>query len=398
MKIIELLKQFAPKKFTTIALGIFVVAVMVFFGRIVEFVDNSEIVIIQSVFTGEITIHTTPGPAFQNFGNATHYKKSDQFWFSKNGDEGNKEDQSIKIRFNDGGHANISGSVRWYMPTDDKAILRLHTDFGSLEAIEQQLIRQVVTKSVYMTGPLMSSKESSAEKRNDLLSFIEDQSINGVYRTVQKEVKVHDDLMNTDKTITVVKIVEKNNLPVRQEVSTITTYNITLKGLALNSIDYDSEVENQIRVQQQAYMQVQTAIANSKKAEQDAITTELQGKASAAKAKWEQEVIKAQAITQAQQQKEVAALEAETAILQASKVRTEADAESYKNLKMVKAGLTPQQKAQFIKDTKIGVAAALANITLPTTYMGGGNGSGKQASLLESILGVKLLEDSKKGQ
>ena len=76
----------------------------------------------------------------------------------------------------------------------------------------------------------------------------------------------------------------------------------------MNSIDYDVEVENQIKVQQQAYMQVQTAIANSKKAEQDAITTELQGKAAAAKAKWEQEVIKAQAITQAQQEKEVAEL------------------------------------------------------------------------------------------
>ncbi len=395
MKFITFLKNILPQKVTTIVIGALVIITLLFIGRIVEFVDNSAIVIIQSVFTGDITIHTTPGPAFQNFGNATHYKKSNQFWFSKNGDEGNKEDQSIKIRFNDGGHAQISGSVRWYMPTDDKAILKLHTDFGSLLAIEQQLIRQVVTKSVYMTGPLMSSKESSAEKRNDLLSFIEDQSINGVYRTIQKEVKVHDDLMNTDKTITVVKIVEQNNTPVRQEKSTIKTYNINLQGLALNSIDYDSEVEKQIKVQQQAYMQVQTAIANSKKAEQDAITTELQGKASAAKAKWEQEVIKAQAITQAQQQKEVAELEVQTAILQAQKVKTEADAESYKNRKMVSAGLTPQQKAQFEKDTKIGVATALANIQLPSTYMSGGS-NGKQASMLESILGVQLLENNKK--
>src|SRR4029079_3743162 len=135
----------------------------------------------------------------------------------------------------DGGRGQISGSVRWYMPTDDKATLKLHTDFGSQEAVEQQLIRQVVTKAVYMTGPLMSSKESSAEKRNDLLSFIEDQSINGVYRTRQEDIKVHDDLMNTDKTITVVRIVEVNNVPVRQEVSAIKSYNVSLQGLALNA-------------------------------------------------------------------------------------------------------------------------------------------------------------------
>lgn len=391
-----------PKKILFLGIGGLFLIFFLFAGRLIEDVDNSEIVIIQSALNGNISIHTTPGPVAQNFGIATHYKKSNQFWFSKNHDENNDdqdkrggEDNSIKIRFNDGGHGTISGSVRWYMPQDEKAILKLHTDFGSQAAIEQQLIRQVVTKAVYMTGPLMSSKESSAEKRNDLLSFIEDQSINGVYRTKQEDVKVHDDLMNTDKTITVVKIVEKNNLPLRQEVSAVKQYSISLQGLALNSIDYDEEVEKQIKVQQQAYMQVQTAIANSKKAEQDAITTELQGKASAAKAKWEQEVIKAQAVTQAQQEKEVATLQAQTAILEAQKVKTDADARSYANTKLVSAGLTPQERALFEKETKIGVAEALSKIVLPTTYMGGNNAGKGGGSLLESILGVKLLEDKR---
>ncbi|MFM7486638.1 MAG: SPFH domain-containing protein [Cytophagales bacterium] len=374
-----------------VGFGILFIILILFSGKIVENVDNSEIVIIQSAFSGKVSIYTTPGPVFQAFGTATHYKKSNQFWFSKTKDEGKSVDQSIKIRFNDGGHGSISGSVRWYMPSDEKAILKLHTDFGSHDAVEQQLVRQSVTKSVYMTGPLMSSKESSAEKRNDLLSYIEDQSINGVYRTKQEDIKVHDDLMNTDKTVTVVKIVQdKNNLPMRQEASSVKMYGVSLQGLALNSIDYDSEVENQIKVQQQAYMQVQTAIANSKKAEQDAITTELQGKAAAAKAKWEQEVIKAQAITQAQQEKEVAALEAQTALLAAQKVKTDADAKAYANSKLVSAGLTPQEKAQFEKDTKVGVAEALSKIVLPTTYMSG-NGGTKDASMLESILGEVVL-------
>ena len=384
-----------PRRWLVLGLGILALIFILFSGKIVENVDNSEIVIIQSVLTGKITIYSTPGPVLQGFGTATHYKKSNQFWFSKKKDEGANDDQSIKIRFNDGGHGQISGSVRWYMPADEKAVLKLHTDFGSHDAVEQQLIRQVVTKSVYMTGPLMSSKESSAEKRNDLLSFIEDQSINGVYRTKQEDIKVHDDLMNTDKTITVVRIVQDDKgLPMRQEISSVKVYGVSLQGLALNSIDYDVEVENQIKVQQQAYMQVQTAIANSKKAEQDAITTELQGKAAAAKAKWEQEVIKAQAITQAQQEKEVAALEAQTALLASQKVKTDADAKAYANTRLVSAGLTPQERAQFDKDTKIGVAEALSKIVLPVTYMNGGGG-GKDASLLESILGVKLLNTDK---
>lgn len=388
--------QFSTRRILFIGLGLLVIILFLFSGKMVENVDNSEIVIIQSAFTGKVSIYTTPGPVLQSFGIATHYKKSNQFWFSKKRDETKGEDQSIKIRFNDGGHGTISGSVRWYMPSDEKAILKLHTDFGSHDAVEQQLIRQVVTKAVYMTGPLMSSKESSAEKRNDLLSFIEDQSINGVYRTKQEDIKVHDDLMNVDKTATVVKIVtDDKNMPLRQEVSSVKIYGVSLQGLALNGIDYDVEVENQIKVQQQAYMQVQTAIANSKKAEQDAITTELQGKAAAAKAKWEQEVIKAQAITQAQQQKEVAALEAQTALLEAQKIKTEADAKSYANARLVSAGLTPQERAQFEKDTKVGVAEALSKLHLPATYIQGNTSGNKEASLLESILGVKLLEEKK---
>jgi hypothetical protein len=388
------------RRILMIGFGILALILILFSGKLVENVDNSEIVIIQSAFSGKVSIYSSPGPVMQSFGTATHYKKSNQFWFSNQKGENKSEanlDQSIKIRFNDGGHGQIAGSVRWYMPSDEKAILKLHTDFGSHEAVEQQLIRQVVTKAVYMTGPLMSSKESSAEKRNDLLSFIEDQCINGVYRTRQEDIKVHDDLMNTDKTVTVVKIVaDEKGLPMRQEVSSVKIYGVNLQGLALNSIDYDAEVENQIKVQQQAYMQVQTAIANSKKAEQDAITTELQGKAAAAKAKWEQEVIKAQAITQAQQEKEVAALEAQTALLASQKVKTDADAKSYANARLVTAGLTPQERAQFEKDTKIGVAEALSKIVLPTTYMAGGSGGNKDASILESILGVKLLNDNKK--
>lgn len=375
-------------------LGLLLLVVLIFSGKLVENVDNSEIVIIQSAFTGAVSVYTTPGPVAQNFGTATHYKKSNQFWFSKKNEGGANVDESIKIRFNDGGHAQMAGSVRWYMPSDNKGILKLHTDFGSQQAVEQQLIRQVVTKAVYMTGPLMSSKESSAEKRNDLLSYIEDQSINGVYRTIQEDIKIHDDLMNADKTVTVVRIEQDAKGPIRQEVSAIKTYHVLLQGLSINAIDYDEEVERQIKVQQEAYMQVQTAIANSKKAEQDAITTELQGKAAAAKAKWEQEVIKAQAITQAQQEKEVAALSAQTAVLQAQKVKTDADAESYKNSKLVSAGLTPQQKAEFEKDTKIGVAEALSKMQLPSTYMAG-NTSGKEASMLESILGVQLLNAEK---
>ena len=140
----------------TRSLGTAVLLLFILSGKLIENVDNSEVVVIQSL-TGQMYVYDQPGPVFQNFGTATHYRKSKQFWFSNKIDEGNKIDQSIKIRFNDGGHGNLSGSLRYNLPADHKRILALHTDFHSQQGIEQELIRQVITKSIDMTGPLMSS-------------------------------------------------------------------------------------------------------------------------------------------------------------------------------------------------------------------------------------------------
>jgi regulator of protease activity HflC (stomatin/prohibitin superfamily) len=384
----QIKSSFSLKKLTIgliIAIG---VIGLVLLPSIFETVDNSEIVIVQSI-TGKTTIYKEPGPILQMFGKVTHYKKSNQFWFSKN--ETDETATPIEIMFNDNGVAKISGSVRYYLPNDDKSILDFHTTFRSMEAIENQLIKQTVSNAIYMTGPLMSSKESSSEKRPDLLRYISDQCSNGVYKTEKIEQTVHDDLLNTDKAVTVVRIKEKNGILERQSDSELKKFGISLQGFAINRVEYDPAVQAQIKKQQEATMAVQMAIANSKKAEQQAITVELEGKANAAEAKWEQEVIKAKVITEAQQQKEVAKLAAETAELDARKVKTDADAKAYANAKLVSAGLTPQERAEFEKSTKIGVAAELAKIHLPTTYISGSNG-GNGNGLLESLLGVKLLE------
>lgn len=389
------MKNFSVKKITLLALSLIVLIIMISYsGRMFEEVEAGEIVVIQHPISGQLDVITTPGTYPQYLGTATHYKRRSQIWFSNEANSEDTSNRAIKIRFNDGGHAQISGSVSMELPLDVKSIIELHSNFGSQEAIEHELVTTVIQKAVYMSGPLMSSKESYAEKRNDLISYIEDQASNGVYKTNQKDEKTLDALTNNEKIITVVEI-EKDTtgLFLRVEKSPIQRYGVNLSNLSINSVDYDASVEAQIKSQQQLVMQVQTAIANSKKAEQDALTAEQQGKADAAKAKWDQEVVKAKLVTQAEQEKEVAALQAQTAMLQAQKTRTDADAEAYKNAKLVSAGLSPWDKADFEMKTKIGVAQAIASITLPTTYMTTGGTASGGASMLESILGATLLKE-----
>lgn len=285
--------------------GIALIFLIAYIGKLAEDVQAGEIVVIQDPIDGELHVFNQPGLVSQNFGKVTHYKKSFQYWFSSKPEDGSKEDQSIKVRFNDGGHAQLSGSIRVDMPLDEKSILALHTRYGSQEAIEHALIGQLITKSVYMTGPMMSSKESNSEKRTQLLGYIEDQAINGIYRTFISTTKVKDPMDDKqERTISVVQILQDTKgVPLRQEVSAAKEFNLRLYNLTINSIDYDKGIETQMQDQQKLVMQINTAVAQAKTAEQQAFTAEKQGEAEAAKAKWAQNTLNAQIIAEAEGRK-----------------------------------------------------------------------------------------------
>lgn len=388
------------RKITYIVLGaILTIIAISYSGKMAEEVGADEICVIQHPLSGVLDVYTTPGTYNQYLGTATHYKKRSQFWFSKRSDQGEEIDQSIKIRFNDGGHAQMSGSVSINMPTDEKSIIALHTMFGSQASIEGQLVATVVQKAVYMTGPLMSSKESNSEKRNDLLSYVEDQASHGVYKTTQKDVKTIDPLSGQEKIITVVEIVKHpNGSFMRQEAtSPLDQYNIHLSNLSINSLDYDAAVETQIKNQQALIMQVQSAMANAKKAEQDAITTEQQGKADAATAKWEQEVIKTKNVTAAQAAKEVAALEVQTAGLNKQRDILVGEAEAAVKRLAIQADNALQTRIDAWVAVNAEYAKALSSSNwVPTTVIGGGangGGSGYAPNALIDMMMIKTAKD-----
>jgi hypothetical protein len=340
-------------------------------------VRADEIVVIQFPVSGKLVFHFTPGLKFQGFGHVTIYHKESQYWFSTQKDQGRSVDQSIKIRFNDGGHATLSGSVRWKLPLDPEGMKKIHTLYGSQEAVEQALIRTFFEKAVYMTGPLMSSKESYAEKRNDLIFYVNDQAEKGVYRTKTREAKGVDLLSGKEKTISVVELVidPSTGETLRQEVSPFVTYTILTYNLSINEVKYDTIVEQQIVSQQKAIMDVQTAIALTKTAEQDAIKAEEQGKAKAATAKWEQEVIKARAVTEAQQKKEVADLEMQAAKFTREKEILLGEGEATRKRLVINADGALTQKLETYKAVNQSWAEALSKYPgniVPQWMTGGG--------------------------
>lgn len=374
---------------------VLVMSLLIF--NLFDHVNADQILVVQAPISGRLTWYTSAGVKWQGFGRVTHYRKRTQFWFSNLKDQGEPRDQSIKVRFNDGGHATISGSVAWEMPLDAEHLTAIHTRYGSQEAVEQQLVRTVLEKAVYMTGPLMSSKESYAERRNDLIKFIDDQLTNGVYQTQTRETKEPDPITGQPKTVRIVELVERNGRVLREDVSTLSLFGIKAYNLSLNEIAYDNTVEAQIQQQQAAIMQVQTALAEAKKAEQAAITAQKNGEAEAARAKWEQEVIKAKAVTEAQQKLEVARLDAQAAdqykLTQTR--RAEGDAE-YKRKVMAADGALQQKLDALVKINQFYAEALRDHPTswVPSVVMGNQPGTpGGSALPLIDLLTAKTAKE-----
>lgn len=378
-----------------------VVAAIVSIGMFTT-VSADEIVIKQGFLDGKLTVWYDPGPHAANFGKITKYQKSAQYSFEKPAAK-EAPDRSIRVRFNDGGHGNISGTFRYDLPLDPRKMIELHQKFHSPEAIEQQLIRPSVERAVYMSGPLMSSKESAAERRADLLNFIEDQTKFGVYRTSTKNEKVQDDVTGKEKTVARVEIVkEANGAFARQEPSPLDQFGVRTYSFNVNGLSYEQAVEDQIAAQQKLAMDVQTAIARSKEAEQRALTVVKEGEASAAKAKADQEIIKATevtkaeqekavALTNAQREKEVAALAVQTAELKKKEQILLGEGEAARAKAMMDAThFLPERLAGWVKVATVYAEQSGKQRQTPDIVLGGNAGKTDLADLMQMSLAKQL--------
>jgi len=397
--------------FSFLAVGLAVLGL--FSGGLIETKEPDEILVIQSIRTGDLTWYTgTQAWVWQFWGNATPYKKRAIYSFdtweeSKEPGGKGKCVDGIDVRFNDGGHGTICGSIQFEMPMDEDNLTRIHTKFKSQAAVKSALIETITGKSVYLSGPLMSSRESYAEKRNNLLFYIEDQIQHGVYKTIQTEKHVKDAITGVEKTATIVELVlDKAGKPERQEQAVLDQFGIKSFNFAIKRMPYDDKVEAQIQEQQKITMEVQTSIADAKKAEQRAITVAEQGKANAAEAKWKQETIKATEVTRAEQLKSVAILGGEQA-RDVAKLNKDA-AEFYKQEQVLKGEGDGAYRAKVMQangaleqklETYTKVMGKFAEEFgkqkwVPEVQMGGAGSSGvNSAQTMMDVLSTKALRD-----
>lgn len=267
----------------------------------------------QSWLSGAVSVKLTPG-WWTKVGTIQIWPKAETFYFTKGADSkfDLREDHSIIIQFNEGSECNISGTCRVTLPKTEQEAIALTVEHGyrNWEDLMFKLVQPQVRKALILTANQMSARESYSDKRADFIYLTADQLANGLfaYDEVEKEV---EDPVTGRHVKRMVKVIRRtpDGKPIR-DVHPFRHLGITVDNLDIRAWHYSDKVRAQIEKQQQAYMDIQTAIANAQKAEQEKITAEAEGKAKVAKARYEQEMVKAQEVVKAQKDKEVAEMRA----------------------------------------------------------------------------------------
>src|SRR5260370_30618069 len=223
---------------------------------------------------------------------------------------------------------------------------------------------------------MMSSKESYADRRSDLLHYIEDQAESGVYQTRRQEVEVPDPLdeKKTRPLIVVEVARDQNGAILRQESGVLARYGIKTGNFTF-TITYDPKVEAQIQDQQKLAQDINTSIAEAKKAQQRAITVAANGEADAAQAKWDQEKVNSKIQAEAEQEVRTAQKRKESAELHKAALVLEGQGEAEKKRLILSADGALAQKLEAYKDVQRMWADAFKGYQgqiVPSIVTGGG--------------------------
>lgn len=365
--------------------------------------------------TGTLYVKFTPGIYPQWFGTTEVYNDVITFDYDKSGsDVGSSIDQvGIAVRYQDGGTGTVYGKARFTLPNDEETMLHLHKAFRSNRGVSQKLIKSVTEEGMNLTAGLMSSEEAYAEKRSIFTQWSNQQISKGKFQTRLEKVSTVDE--STGKTVTKnIPVISygKDGLPVHL-ASDLENYGVDVNGFQITDWNFEPKTLQQIATKREATMAIITAIANAERAKQDAITSEEQGKANVMTAKYEKEVVKEQAIVDAQREKTVAVIAAEKNVEVARQQRLVAEQKklaaaeykqeqilrgegdgAYKKLVMQADGALAQKLKTYERVMNRFAAAVEKQKWVPEVQMGGeGQSGGANAMTLIEMMGVKAAKD-----
>lgn len=379
------------KEFMYAIVGLFVIILVALSSKIFETVDSREYHVKQAAITGDLTVKGDPGVYAQMFGSIEKYPRTLTFYFSKEKlDGGDGADAApLKATFMGNATADVDGMIKIILPSSEEARIELHRDYGNVEGLKMDLLRNTVASALKQTGPMFRPEEAFTTRRPEFTQIMSDILTNGIPAT---ETLV-DSTIEGDKVIRLTKSVLKldsNGNKITLTESPLKKYGITITQFDIKDFVFDTKTTELIEKKKVLEQEIVAAKANAEKAKQSALTTIEDGKARVAKAEADALVNKKTAVVNAEKEAEVAKQKKLQAIEEAAAYLAKREAEAKSAKLKVAAGLTPQERAEWQYKTDVGRAEALSKWKGPSIVTIGGKSGGSGSSMLDA-LGIKAM-------
>jgi hypothetical protein len=388
----------------------------------VGYKNSTEIVIKQSPF-GEMSCVEGQGYYFKGFSKTWTFLKARSFYFNSStekvggkdweGDETDEDD--IEVTLSRNSKAWISGYLMYELPSDCSVLLRLREKHHTDDEIKHNLVRNAVMSGIAKTAPMFTAEAAKVTNLAEFQALAYDQITQGEYLTetrTEKELVSEEEKDSSGKVIkkpeyaeykvTSLKLDSTGRRIVMNE-SALKEFEIKVTQFQIRGVKLDDVSQNQLDVVKKRETQRVANITEAETAKQLAITNEANGKANAAKAKWDAEAEKARVIVKMEQSKDSAIIlaerESEVAKRNALKAKYQADstreagrAEAEANRLKVQAGLTPQERLAAEVQMNKDKWDAISRIQVPIVPEYNIEGGSKGTSGIDALASAKAFE------
>lgn len=327
-------------------------------------------------------------------------------------DRGIYNRKAQKWEFSDAIKAEISTSVIVGVNINDEAVFLNMADRNRSESkLIYGRVLPNIDAAIKNTCKLMDAQDYISGQASDFDRYFRDQLENGMYQVEQYyESENSNEVVGDTTTIRKIKIGKsskqkkfrikrtKDGTIIRDDSNTLKQYGLKIYQAQVTGIDWEASFDERLDLQKNEVAQTQLEKQQAEREYYRAKKEVAKGESEKAKERARLEKIQIQQTIEAETEAKVAGFnlikekkQFEVEQYKAKSKKVAAEAQYYENAKLVSAGLTPQEKAEWEYKTAVGVAQQIKDLQLPTTYIeGGNNGGNANGSLLQSLIGADL--------
>ncbi len=322
---------------------------------------------------------------------------------------------AIGVTFVDQVGANISSAFRFELPRDEETFLELAVKYRSIANLTENTLKPTVAEQAKLTSKMFSAQDYISGSSQAFRQTFEEQLKGGTYvvkKTTSRDTTFFADIQNSgDRKIKDISIsyhvskVLENGKP-KRIANEISASGIIVSQVIVEDVDVDKAYKKRLVAQkaESATRQLEQQKIETAKIAQQRIKAEGERDKEAERVEQEKNQVKKLIAIETKLKEEatnlkLAEIQLQTEKKLAEQEKVKADAKAYKNRKLVSAGLTPQEKAEYALKEKIGIAEATAKMATPEVVIinGGKNSGGNDLtnSLIQAEMAKNLINKKK---